>query len=154
MNTNQIKQLAAATRTGALPFPQIVENLFKEGVEYYQVDYAARSFAFYDGGSAVVVAPLGLESLPEVAGDWNVAALRAAILDSQQNGQKFPQFCVRAVQAGVQCYFVFLRGQRVIYLGRQGEQHVEWFVASKPENASLGATDSLAERRPEPKLPG
>jgi len=28
---------------------------------------------------------------------------------------------------GVQGYFAFLRGQRVTYLGRAGDQHTEWF---------------------------
>jgi hypothetical protein len=37
--------------------------------------------------------------------------------------------------AGVQGYFAFLRRQRVIYLGRQGDQHVEWFPGAKPGDA-------------------
>ena len=31
------------------------------------------------------------------------------------------------MRGGVQGYFAFLRGQRVTYLGRQGDQHTEWF---------------------------
>jgi hypothetical protein len=31
------------------------------------------------------------------------------------------------MQAGVQSYSVFLRGQRVMYIGRQGDHHVEFF---------------------------
>ena len=34
--------------------------------------------------------------------------------------------------AGVAGYFAFLRGQRVTYLGRQGDHHVEWFPGAKP----------------------
>ena len=69
---------------------------------------------------------------PEIARDFNVAELRVAILDSQQNGQKFRMFCQRAMSAGVQGYFAYLRGQRVSYFGRQGDQQIEWFPGAKP----------------------
>jgi hypothetical protein len=38
------------------------------------------------------------------------------------------------MSAGVQGYFAFLRGQRVTYLGRQGDQHTEWFPGAKPQD--------------------
>jgi hypothetical protein len=34
------------------------------------------------------------------------------------------------MEAGVQGYFAFLRGKRVTYFGRQGDQHTEWFPGS------------------------
>ena len=37
-----------------------------------------------------------------------------------------------AMAAGVQSYFAFLRGQRVTYLGRTGDQHTEWFPGAGP----------------------
>lgn len=135
MNADAIRQLAEATLTGSMPFPAIVGNLIDEGVEYYHVDYASLSFSFYSANGGVVLAPLVLENLPAVAADFDVAGLRAAILDSQQNSQTYQQFCVRALQCGVQSYFAFLRGQRVLYIGRQGDQHVEWFPGAKRDGA-------------------
>lgn len=132
MDADEIRALAAATREGSMPFPQIVGRLIHHGVEYYHVDFAAPSFTFYDAVGTAIDAPLDVEGLPHIAEDFDAGALKAAILDSQQNGQKFPAFCQRAVQAGVQGYFAFLRGQRVTYLGRQGDQHVEWFPGAKP----------------------
>lgn len=131
MNADVVRKMAEATLKGDMPFPEIVGNLIAEGVEYYHVDYVARLFSFYSASGSVVVAPLVFEGLPEVAGNFNVVALRAAILDSQQNGQKFRQFCDRAMRSGVQSYFAFLRGKRVLYVGRQGDQHVEWFAGAK-----------------------
>lgn len=135
MNTDLIHRMARATLAGDLPFPQIVAKLLAEGVEYYRIDYVARQMWFYNGAGSVVVAPLDFEDLPAVAADFDGPALRAAILDSQRNGQAFRQFSRRAVQAGVQGYYAFLRGQRVTYLGRQGEQHTEWFPGAKPGDA-------------------
>jgi uncharacterized protein YbcV (DUF1398 family) len=135
MNANIVRQMAAATLSGHLPFPEIVGQLIAEGVEYYRVDYVARELVFYSGEGAVVVAPLTFEGLPSVSAEFDGPALRAAILDSQSNGQEFRQFSRRAVEAGVQSYYAFLRGTRVTYIGRQGEQHVEWFPGAKPTDA-------------------
>lgn len=135
MNANIVRQMAAATLSGHLPFPEIVGRLIAEGVEYYRVDYVAKELAFYSAEGAVVVAPLTYESLPSVATEFDGPALRAAILDSQNKGQEFRQFSRRAVEAGVQSYCAFLRGARVTYMGRQGEQHIEWFPGAKPADA-------------------
>jgi uncharacterized protein YbcV (DUF1398 family) len=135
MNAELVQQMARATLAGELPFPDIIGKLLAEGVEYYRVDYVAQQMSFYSGVGSLVVAPLTFEGLPAVATDLDGAALRAAILDSQRNGQDFRQFSHRAVQAGVQGYYAFLRGQRVTYLGRQGEQHTEWFPGAKPPDA-------------------
>jgi uncharacterized protein YbcV (DUF1398 family) len=136
MNADKILASAQATLDGSMPFPQIVGNLIAAGVEYYYVDYASKSFTFYSAAGAAVHAPLFFEGLPLIAENFNAAELRAAILDSQQHGQKFRQFCQRAMTAGVQGYFAFLRGQRVTYLGRQGDQHTEWFPGTRPNNSA------------------
>lgn len=135
MDTDTVTSLAKATLDGSLPFPEIVGELIAQGVEYYHVDYAAKTFSFYSASGATITAPLLFEGLPPISSDWNATALKQAIIDSQQNGQKFREFCNRALLAGVQGYFVFLRGQRVTYLGRAGDQHIEWFPGAKPSDA-------------------
>jgi uncharacterized protein YbcV (DUF1398 family) len=135
MNASNIQRMALATLSGALPFPEIVGNLIAEGVEYYHVDYVQLRFTFYGVEGGVVVAPLTIEKLPGVASDFNGPALRAAIIDSQQNGQEFTRFSARAMKAGVHGYYAFLRGKRVAYFGRNGDQHVEWFPGARPNDA-------------------
>ena len=132
MNSDLVLQAARASLTGSLPFPEIVRNLIQAGVEYYHVDYILLQFTFYGTNAASVVAPLTFEGLPAVAKDFDVAALRQTILDSQQDGQQFREFSQRAMRAGVQGYFAFLKGARVTYLGRQGDQHTEWFPGAEP----------------------
>lgn len=135
MNADAVCELARITLSGYLPFPEIVKRLIAEGVEYYHVDYVRLQFTFYGTGGGVVVAPLALEGLPAVASEFNAPELRAAILDSQQHGQKYPRFSARAMEAGVQGYYAFLRGQRVTYLGRGGDHHVEWFPGARRVDA-------------------
>jgi len=133
MNTQLIQETASRTTVGTISFPDVVANLLHAGVQYYHVDYVALNQTFYSAdGHAVVTVPLVFEGLPEVPGDFDAAALRAAILDSQRNGQHFRDFTRRAMQAGVQGYFAFLQGKRVMYLGRRGDQHIEWFPGAQP----------------------
>lgn len=135
MNTDLITAAANATLTGGTPFPQIAAQLIGAGVEFYHVDYLALRKTFYNGAGASVTTAIPYENLPTVAADFDAQALRANILDSQQNNQHYRVFSSRAMQAGVQGYFAFLRGQRVTYFGRQGDQHTEWFPGAKPQVA-------------------
>jgi uncharacterized protein YbcV (DUF1398 family) len=133
MNTETIVQAARATLEGTKRFPEIVGMLLAAGVEYCHVDYVGLRKTFYGPDGDAVTTPIPFEGLPPVAADFCGEALRANIGDSQRNGQKFRDFTHRAMAAGVQGYFAFLRGRRVTYLGRQGDQHTEWFPGAGPE---------------------
>lgn len=132
MNTELIAAAAHATLHAEKSFPQIVGKLIEAGVEFYHVDYLALRKTFYSGEGAVMSLPIPIEGLPQIAADFDAAALLANILDSQQNGQSWRDFTLRAMNGGVQGYFAFLRGQRITYFGRQGDQHTEWFPGAKP----------------------
>lgn len=131
MDTALIDQTTQAAAAGAIPFPTVVGNLIAAGVEYYHIDYVQHLQTCYSGSEEVHVRPLDFD-VPGVAHDFDAAALVAAIRDSQLRGQVFPDFSVRAAQAGVQSYTAFLRGQRIVYQGRQGDQHTEWFAGAAP----------------------
>ena len=132
MNTNIIIQTARKTLAGAISFPEVVGQLLTAGVEYYHVDYVGMKKTFYSADGDMVVTPINYEGLPPVAADFSVEDVRADILDSQRNGQKYRDFTRRAIESGVQGYFAFLRGKRVTYFGRQGDQHTEWFPGAAP----------------------
>jgi uncharacterized protein YbcV (DUF1398 family) len=137
MNTEIINRVARATLDGTLSFPEVVGQLLQAGVEYYHVDYAGLRKTFYSASGDTAVTTIHYEGLPPVAADFDAAALRADILDSQRNGQKYRDFTRRAMQAGVQGYYAFLRGQRVTYFGRQGDQHTEWFPGAGPSRTEV-----------------
>lgn len=132
MNTEIVTEAARATLEGSIPFPEVVRRLIETGVEYYHVDYVALQKRFYSSAGDVITTPISYEGLPPVASDFDAAELRAAILDSQRHGQHYRDFTRRAMEAGVQGYIAFLRGQRVIYWGRAGDQHTEWFPGAEP----------------------
>jgi uncharacterized protein YbcV (DUF1398 family) len=135
MNANHIRKLAQATLSGSMPFPEIIEKLVAEGVEYYHVDYLAHQMVFYGEEGSIAIAPLTLAELLDVAKDFDANALKSAIHDSQRHEQKFRDFSRRAAKAGVAGYFAFLRGRQVTYFGRQGNNHIEWFPGANPTDA-------------------
>lgn len=127
MNTEMILKTARGTLTGAMSFPKVVEHLLAAGVEYYHVDFVGMRKTFYGADGGMVLTAIPYEGLPPVPAEFDLAALRADILDSQQKNQPYREFTHRAMAAGVQGYFAFLRGKRVTYWGRGGDQHTEWF---------------------------
>ncbi len=132
MNTKIITETARKTLDGTMSFPEVVSQLLAAGVEYYHVDYVGRRKTFYSADGDAVVTPINYEGLPSVAADFDAAALRVDILDSQRHNQPYRDFTRRAMAAGAQGYFAFLRGQRVTYLAPQGDQHTEWLPGAKP----------------------
>jgi uncharacterized protein YbcV (DUF1398 family) len=106
-----------------------------EGVEYYHIDYVALGMRFYGADGGIAEVPLALGAITPIASELDAPSLKAAILDSQKNGQKFKDFSRRAAEAGVIGYFAFLRGQQVTYFGRKGDHHVEWFPGARPIQA-------------------
>ena len=132
MDTAIIVDAARKTLAGKIPFPEVVGQLLTAGVEYYHVDYVGLKKTFYSADGGMVVTPINYEELPPVAAEFDTAALRANVLDSQRNNQPYRNFTRRAMEAGVQGYFAFLRGKRVTYFGRQGDQHTEWFPGAAP----------------------
>ncbi len=134
MNTEIVAEAVRAALDGSIPFPEVVRRLIETGVEYYHVDYVALRTCFYSATGEVVTTPIPYESLPPIAADFDAAGLRAAILDSQRRGQHYRDFTRRAMEAGVQGYIAFLRGQRVTYWGRGGDQHTEWFPGTVPSS--------------------
>jgi len=132
MNPEIILEVAAKTLSGAMSFPDAVGKLLGAGVEYYFVDYVRLQTTFYGADGQSVIMPIAYDGLPAVAPDLDVTALRANILDSQRNNQPYREFTRRAMAGGVAGYIAFLRGKRVLYFGRNGEQHVEWFPGARP----------------------
>ena len=146
MNTKIITETARKTLEGTLSFPEVVSQLVAAGVEYYHVDYVAMRKTFYGAEGDAVVTPINYEGLPPVAAGFDAAAVRADILDSQRNGQRYRDFTRRAMEAGVQGYFAFLRGKRVTYFGRQGDEHTEWFPGAQPASFTAESIKAIYSR--------
>lgn len=121
-----IKQSVIDSQEGRKPFPEIVADPMAAGVSRYQVDFQrAEKTCYLQNGESHVVS-IEMPEL-EIAEEFHKDELAKAIKASQTEGQKFPEFLKRAFSAGCIGYVAYLSGGRVIYSGKNGDQHTEHF---------------------------
>ncbi len=87
-----------------------------------------RTFYMPDGTSE----PVPTHNSPPAAQEFSASGVEAAVRAAQQGEIQYREFCRRIAQAGCVGYQVFIAGQRVVYHGRKGDQHVEYFPGAKP----------------------
>jgi hypothetical protein len=97
MDSKLILEAARGTLDGSLSFPEVVGQLLAAGVEYYHVDYVGLRKRFYSAEGGMMATSINYEGLPPVAPEFDAAALRANILDSQRHGQPYREFTRRSV---------------------------------------------------------
>src|ERR1039458_933320 len=95
MDSKLILAAARGTLDGTLSFPEVVGQLLAAGVEYYHVDYVGLRKRFYSADGEMMATSINYEGLPAVAPEFDAAALRANILDSQRHGQPYREFTRR-----------------------------------------------------------
>jgi uncharacterized protein YbcV (DUF1398 family) len=130
MNTAVMHEVMAETQAGKLIFPEVVRRLSEIGVESYLVDFATGKETFYTAAGETYVEAMTLHPT-SVAADFSKAGIVAAIRGAQADTVRYPEFVKRATHAGVIAYWAYLAGEKVVYLGRKGEMHIEEFPRPK-----------------------
>lgn len=118
--------------SGSMTFPQIVQTLIAAGFDGYLVDFRQGSITYYlPDGDLVQLKAVHVGHA--VAERFDVDAVRQGIRDAQQlvAGYTYGGFCQTVTAAGCAGYFVSFLGKRVLYFGRTGEVHTEFFPASQ-----------------------
>src|SRR6185312_13626576 len=105
-------------------------KLVAAGVARYHMDLERCERIFYmpDGSSE----PVSTHKPPPAAPDFSAQDVEAAVRAAQRGEIQYREFCVRIAKAGCVGYHAFISGRRVIYYGRKGDMHVEWFPGAKP----------------------
>lgn len=121
-----IQSTFEASNQGTIHFGQVIEQLMGAGVESYHVDYRSGRTTYYlpDGSTAVFTSATPLYG---IGNDFDVDAVRAAIVGAQQGRVMYPEFKTLSQRAGCVAYTVWIAGRHVVYMGRRGETHVERF---------------------------
>lgn len=138
MNANW-RDVARTTMEGAekdmLTFPQGVQLLMATGFDGYAVDYRRNTRTYYrpDGQSEELKS--AFTPVP-VAEHFDASAVKEAIRGAQQMapGYTYENFCAKAAKAGCAGYVVSFPGKRVLYYGRTGETHTEYFPDIRPDS--------------------
>ena len=116
----------AASYEGTMSFPEVLGVLADAGFEGYLVDYRKGSSTYYLGdGRAFQIANIKTPGI--VAAEFTAATIEANVRKSQVNAHSYREFCENVKNAGCAGYLVTMLGRRVIYFGRTGEAHVEYF---------------------------
>ncbi len=125
-----VRECSALSDQGTENFAQILGRLIAAGVERYHADLTRAEKIYYwpDGTSEQVAnAPV----TGEAAADFSAAGVEVAVRAAQAGTIKYEEFCERAVRAGCVGYHVHIVGKRVVYYGRSGDSHVEWFPGAR-----------------------
>ena len=121
-----IHDCAKASSEERSSFGEVVARLSAAGVERYHVDFIRSETNYYlpDGDTETVpIHPVRTKS----ASAFSAVDIVAAVRGAQTGTLKYRTFCERAAEAGCVGYMAFMAGRRVVYYGRTGDSHVEWF---------------------------
>jgi uncharacterized protein YbcV (DUF1398 family) len=121
------------SESGAVTFPQSVAMLMDAGFDGYAVDLrrATRTYYQTSGEAVEFSSPPPLEP---VGAKFDADTIRRAIKQAQElkPGYTYQGFCAKIAAAGCAGYLVSLLGRRVVYFGRTGETHTEYFPGTRP----------------------
>lgn len=120
------------SESGAMTFPESVRMLMEAGFDGYAVDFRRSTRTYYmPDGEAI---ELETERTAPVAGRFDAAMIKDALRGAQAlaPGYTYQGFCAKVAGAGCAGYLVSLVGKRVLYHGRTGETHTEYFPGTQP----------------------
>jgi uncharacterized protein YbcV (DUF1398 family) len=125
-----IRDCAKASAEGRISFADVVRRLGAAGIERYAVDYVRGETVYYLPDGSFEAVPLAVHARPAEA--FSATGVAAAVRGAQSGALTYPAFCREALAAGCTGYLVSLAGRRVVYSGRSGDSHVEWFPGAGP----------------------
>jgi len=123
-------EASRASDEGNQSFGEIVKQLADAGIERYHQDFSRSERTYYlpDGESEVVRD----ESAGLTPADaFSASGVEAAVRATQAGAIKYKEFCRQVMAAGCVGYLVSIAGRRVVYYGRTGDMHVEYFPGAR-----------------------
>lgn len=130
MDQKFFEDCAEASITGSKKFPEIVAKLIASNVESYHVDMVRCENRYYlpQGENFVVANKLE----PKIAAEkFSAEQVADAVRSSQAGKITYLQFMEKIATAGAVYYITYLTRKKVVYFGRNGDSHTEFFPASR-----------------------
>ena len=125
-----LHECSRASGEELISFPEVVAALAAVGVERYHTDLvrAETTYYFPDGATErVETHPAALSPATEFSAEGVESAVRAI----QAGTIHYRGFCERVLRAGCAGWTVSITGRRVVYYGRTGDSHTEWFPGAR-----------------------
>lgn len=108
-----------------ITFPEVVKRLMDAGVDSYYVDLVSHTKTFYADNQSYSVK--GSHHAAPIGDAFNGQKVVNAIRQIQQGAIKYQTFLKKIMDAGTFSYHVFITGRKAMYLGKNGEMHIEEF---------------------------
>lgn len=125
-----VEECTAASDKSRMSFPQVIGKLLSAGVERYHADLVrSEKTYFLPGGESRVIPNDDIGRAPAAA--FSAASVEAAVKAIQKGEIDYKAFCERVMDAGCVGYHVHVAGQRVVYYGRSGDSHTEYFPGAR-----------------------
>ena len=112
-----------------ISFPEVLARLGEAGIERYHVDLPGAVHSYYLPDGAVVT--VSAHETPPAAAAFAPEEVARAVAEIQRGQIDYRTFCARVARAGCVGWHVSLIGRRVVYYGRTGDSHVEWFPGTR-----------------------
>jgi uncharacterized protein YbcV (DUF1398 family) len=127
---NTMIEASRASDEGNQSFGAIVKQLADAGIERYHQDFLRSERTYYlpDGESEVVRNDV-VTATPALG--FSATGVEAAVRAVQAGAIKYKEFCRQVMESGCVGYLVSLAGRRVVYYGRTGDMHVEYFPGAR-----------------------
>jgi uncharacterized protein YbcV (DUF1398 family) len=137
MNAEQIavaRDCHEGAETDRMTFPQSVAKLMQAGFDGYLVDLRRGARTFYVPESESLDLSTA-KTTQDIALRFDAESIRGAIHEAQTlaPGYTYRGFCAKVAAAGCAGYLVSFSGRRVLYFGRTGETHVEYFPGAQSQ---------------------
>ncbi|MBP2297191.1 DUF1398 family protein [Azospirillum rugosum] len=125
-----LQDCTSASNEERVTFPEVVAALAAVGVERYHTDLVRGETTYYLPGGESERVP-GKPATRHPAAAFSAAGVADAVRAIQAGTIRYREFCERVMQAGCVGWMTFLAGKRVVYYGRTGDSHVEWFPGAR-----------------------
>jgi uncharacterized protein YbcV (DUF1398 family) len=127
-NLEIARQCLEGAESGTMTFPQVVGTLMEAAFDGYLIDLRLGLAAYYLQHGEGFQLPTHTSNVA-VATEFNVGVVKTAIREAQAlvPGYTYIGFCDDVKRAGCAGYLVSFQGRCVLYFGRTGETHTEYF---------------------------
>jgi uncharacterized protein YbcV (DUF1398 family) len=127
MNTELIDRCVGASFAGAMTFPEVVQKLAVDGVEWYSANLVLGASTHYAADGTYHQMTWPPHGLPPIADQFDAERVQGAIRAIQKREIVYTEFLDLIAEGGTVYYTVHITGRKAIYFGRHGDFHIENF---------------------------
>ncbi|NUB24181.1 DUF1398 domain-containing protein [Azospirillum brasilense] len=125
-----LQECSRASDEERITFPEVVAALAVAGVERYHTDLVRAETTYYFPDGTTERVGTRPAALPP-ATDFSAESVESAVRAIQAGTIRYGGFCERVLRAGCAGWTVSILGRRVVYYGRSGDSHTEWFPGAR-----------------------